>query len=498
MKKVVLTFIILASLIGFSQNPHVTSNKADLAKRIVDKTTRYHPTFPSMRDPAKAVARPVPSFLHGSVMYQLFPRMFTREGTINAARKMLPHIKSLGVDIIYMCPVFLSDDDKDKNFWSGRQKASKLGNPKNPYRIKDFFSIDPEYGRPRDLKAFVNEAHALGMKVMFDLVYFHCGPKAVFLEEHPDFIVRNADGSPMIGDWKFPELNIANQKLREYLYSNMVWLLKEFNVDGFRCDVADMLPVDFWEEAYKRVTAVKPDCFLMCEGLRGDDQHSAFDLSYGFYTQWAIGNMLRAQKPATEIRIAWKKERIDYPKGFHWMRCFDNHDFAMDSSMHGGRFETIAGEDMCEAMLATIFMLDGVPMIYNGQEIADNAPHSIFSNRYHGRMGIDWARALTADGTKRQGLIKSLTSLRHKHPDLFDAPLNWFQMKQSDDVYAFKRTLKGGKLMIVVNIAKVRHTVELPKVDGKYAKVLASDGFEMKGEKSISLPQKSFAILEVN
>ncbi len=495
MKIHALILILFASTVCLAQSPFVTSNRVDLARRIVDKTTRYHPTYPSMRDPAEAVARPVPAFLHGAVMYQLFPRMLTREGTINAARKMLPHIKSLGVDIIYMCPVFLADDDRNENFWSGRQRLCKLGNPKNPYRIKDFFSIDPEYGRPRDLKAFVNEAHALGMKVMFDLVYFHCGPKAVFLDEHPDYIVRNPDGTPMIGAWKFPEMNIANPKLREYLYSNMVWLLKEFNVDGFRCDVADMLPVDFWEEAYRRVTKVKPDCFLMCEGLRGDDQHLAFDLSYGFYTQWAIVSMLRSQKSANEIRIAWRKERIDYPKGFHWMRCFDNHDFSMDYSMLGGRFEKVAGEDMCESMIATIFMLDGVPMLYNGQEVADNAPHSIFSNRDHGRMGIDWARALTADGAKRQALVKSLTALRHKHTDLFDAPLKWIQTNYPDDVYAFKRTLTGGKLMLVVNIGKLTRNIELPKA--KYGKVIASDGMELKGENTISLPQKSFAILEV-
>ena len=93
------------------------------------------------------------------------------------------------------------------------------------------------------------------MKVMFDLVYFHCGPHAVFLKDHPDYIVRNPDGTPKLGDWAFPEMDIANPAVREYLYANMLSFIRDHDVDGFRCDVADMLPVDFWEEGARRCRA---------------------------------------------------------------------------------------------------------------------------------------------------------------------------------------------------------------------------------------------------
>ena len=94
----------------------------------------------------------------------------------------------MGVTVLYLCPVFVSDDDMNRDNWSPRQKASKMNNPRNPYRMKDFYHVDPEYGTDADLKAFVDEAHRLGMRVMLDMVYLHCGPKPVFLEEHPDFV----------------------------------------------------------------------------------------------------------------------------------------------------------------------------------------------------------------------------------------------------------------------------------------------------------------------
>ena len=116
------------------------------------------------------VARPTSEDFSKSVIYQIHLPIFTQGGTLESARKMLPHIASLGVDIVYLCPVVEADDDMDMRFWSKRQKASKTGNPKNPYRIKDYFKIDPQYGQDADLKNFVDEAHKIGLKVLLDLV----------------------------------------------------------------------------------------------------------------------------------------------------------------------------------------------------------------------------------------------------------------------------------------------------------------------------------------
>ncbi|MGN1128846.1 MAG: alpha-amylase family glycosyl hydrolase, partial [Candidatus Flemingiibacterium sp.] len=148
-------------------------------------------------------------YLERGIIYQINLRSFTNEGTLNAAAKLLPHIRKFA-DIVYLCPCFVQDDDENREFWSDRTKASKLENPLNPYRISDYYNVDPEYGTGEDLKNFVAAAHEVGLRVILDLVYFHCGPNAVFINNHPDFIVRDADGKPDMGQWHYPKLNFGS------------------------------------------------------------------------------------------------------------------------------------------------------------------------------------------------------------------------------------------------------------------------------------------------
>ena len=122
------------------------------------------------------------------IIYQIALRTFTPDGTLSAATDLLAHVASLGVDIVYVCPFFVAENDENRETWSNRQRASNTNNPKNPYKIADYFHVDEEYGTEEDLKRFVDEAHRLGLGVMFDLVYLHCGRQAVFIEEHPGIL----------------------------------------------------------------------------------------------------------------------------------------------------------------------------------------------------------------------------------------------------------------------------------------------------------------------
>ena len=233
-------------------------------------------------DCSNSEARKISDDLKQAVIYQLFMRMFTPEGTIKASEKRLPHLKELGVDIIYVCPLILSDDDTDKAFWSRRQQT--WTNPKNPYRVKDYFEIDPEYGTEDDLKSFVATAHKLGMRVIFDLVYYHCGPKANLLNMDKDFVRRDENGNVINGRWNFPELNFDNKKLREYLWSNMEYFVKKFDIDGYRTDVEYYVPLSFWEEGAKRIRKLKPDAIMLAESTRPSCQLKAYDINYGWRT----------------------------------------------------------------------------------------------------------------------------------------------------------------------------------------------------------------------
>lgn len=409
------------------------------------------PAEPKYADIPGKTVKPAPDYLRSAVMYQLFLRPFTAGGTFESAAEMLPHLKETGVDVLYLCPFAQADDDMRTEYWSSRQKGSMLGNPCNPYRIKDYFAVDPEYGTPGDAERFVAAAHALGMKVMFDLVYFHCGPNAVFLKDHPDWVRTNPDGTWKLGQWKFPEMNLDLPEVREYLFANMGYLLTRFGADGFRCDVGDMLPLSYREEAHRRCAAVKSDVVMLCEGSDPRDQFAAFDLNYGFPLQSAILALLAGKTNATVMAQTYADCAKRYPKGYRWMRCFENHDIS-NIAPGGARFEVSLGGRLCESMLATIFLLDGIPMVYNGQEIADDAPHNIWSNRFYGNQHVNWGRALTDAGRRRLELVRRLTAFRHAHPALFDAPVVWLGTGLPETVYAFRRVLPEGDVTLAVNV----------------------------------------------
>ena len=126
-------------------------------------------------------ARAAMDGLTRGVMYQVFLRSFTLEGTLRAATERLQGLAELGVGVLYLTPICLQDDDTCREFWSARQQLSEMDNPKNPYRIKDYYTIDPEYGTDDDLRDFADRAHELGMRVILDIVFMHCGPTANFI-----------------------------------------------------------------------------------------------------------------------------------------------------------------------------------------------------------------------------------------------------------------------------------------------------------------------------
>jgi len=392
-------------------------------------------------------ARPSPEWVTRGVMYQIQPRAFTPEGTLRAATARLPKVAELGFDIIYLCPVFVADDDPNIAGWSPRQKKSGMNNPRNPYRMKDYYHSDPEYGTDDDLKAFIAEAHKLGMRVLLDMVYLHCGPKAVFLAEHPNFVKRDAEGKAATAAWGFPALNLANPELREYLWKNMEYWIREFGADGFRCDVSDGIPLDFWETARERLEKMQPAVCMLAEGTRREDQLKAFDLDYGWGFTW---------DNAAGIRTQWEKMRDERPRGgARFIRFIDNHDIANDS--YDNRVEKAWGTRRVNAALVALFTLDGVPMVYNGQEVADTARHSIF-----GRLPIDWAGGDTPTGQARQAFCKHLCALRRAERPLIHGDVVWLDNDQPDAILSFVRRESAEEIVCVLNLSERPTKVRLP------------------------------------
>ncbi len=392
-----------------------------------------------------------PAFFEKSVIYQISLRPFTLDGTLKSAEKLLPHIASTGADVVYLCPFVEADGDRRTEFWSDRQRLSRLNNPRSLYRLSDYYRIDPEYGDTEDLKSFMDAAHALGLRVIFDLVYYHCGPTARFIDLHPDFVRRDENGKVKIGRWRFPELNFDSPELRNHLWENMEYFIREFKADGYRCDVSGAVPLDFWEEGRRRMEALKPDVIMIAESVEDPaaDQRRAFDANYSFSFSHMLHHIVKGEKEAGELRTAWCEQFDSAHPGLLYLRGFDNHDIANDD--YDNRPEKDGVSPLAEAALAVIFTLDGTPFLYNGQEIGDGRRHSIFGG---GILGVDWALGLTPEGEKRKKRVAELVALRRSHPALTRGELAWVDNSAPQSILSYRRTLPAENVFIAVNLSR--------------------------------------------
>ena len=388
------------------------------------------------------------------IIYQMALRTFTEEGTLNAARKMLPFLASLNIDIIYLCPVFKTGNDEDESTWSPRQIASGTNNPKNPYKMADYFNVDEEYGTNEDLKAFVTEAHKNGLKVMFDLVYLHCDRNAVFIKEHPEFVESNDDGTISVGEtWPFARLNFECPQLREYLLKNMEMFVSEYHVDGFRCDVGDMIPLDFWEKSFKALKKINPDLITLNEGVLPEYIESVFDMDYGYEWNNTVVDVFSGKKTADELKKYCMSEREKYGNNIHKIiRTIDTHDFASDKG--ADRNEITMTSKGVEAALVLNSTYCGVPFMWNGYEVCDNAENCMFSNRFYGRRSaINWSRAFTAEGMHRREFIKNINNLHHNTEELYNGEIQWLSNDKPQQIISYVKRTESSASVVIVNTA---------------------------------------------
>ena len=393
-----------------------------------------------------------------AVIYQINLRVFTKEGTLAAAEKFLPEVADTGADIVYLCPFMESDPDPDPAHWSKRQKYSLSGNPRNPYRIKDYYKVDPEYGTETDLKSFVAAAHRLKLKVMADLVYMHAGPS--FGKEHPEYVQKGDSGRVKLNSYHFCQIDFDSPELREYLWRNMEYWVREFDVDAYRCDVGGAIPLDFWVEGRRRVEKIKQPFLMLNEAeiqSRPADQDKAFDFNYcQWWTQGSFPDIFRCGMPVKELELAWVHAEKARP-GAVLIRALEHHDSAND--MYYSRLEKISSAK-CEAAYVLCFTVNGVPFLYNGCEYCDTSRHSIFGNP--GQFFIDRSQ----DRTERTAFLRRLAELHRNEAAIRDGSMQWLENSAPEVLCTYLRTAPDGeKIFCAVNLGNT--TVTAAAVNGK-------------------------------
>ena len=435
-----------------------------------------------------------PEWLSRSAVYQINPRTFSADGTIRAVTNELPKLKELGFRVMYLCPIFEEDDSENRDFWSTRQKKSETNNPKNPYRMNNYFKIDSEYGTEDDLREFIEEAHRLGMRVLLDLVYLHIGPNAPILKRHPEFARQDRDGNIICTEWNFPYLDYTSDGLREYLMCNMIYYLGEMDADGFRCDVGDGVPTDFWVEARRRMKAVKPDSVLINEGSNWNNLLKGFDSSYCFDWHVNLYKAFSGEISAAECRSFLERLANEIPSGAKLIFDIDNHDTVTDWPK---RTEKVAGHNGMEQIEVINYLLDGIPMVYCGNELADEAYHSLFANRFHmGRFETTDRRGLeTLDySLRRQEIMKGLNALKLESDILCYGSTVWVDNSAPEKLLSFSREYNGKKITFIGNISREKAASEVNAEFG--GRVLFSNGAEKISDGTIELEPRGYVVLE--
>lgn len=322
------------------------------------------------------MAKSTPKSYRNQVMYSVFVRNYSEEGTFDAVRKDLSRIKALGVDIIWLMPIHPIGE---------KARKGTLG---SPYAIRDYRAVNPEFGTLEDFKRLVDDIHSLGMKCIIDVVYNHTSPDSWLSQNHPEWFYHKPDGSfgNRVGDWTdIIDLDYSQPDLWDYQIDTLkMWA--EI-VDGFRCDVAPMVPLDFWLKAREEVEKVRPGCFWLAESVepeflvfnraRGMTAHSdselyqAFDLCYDYDILNTYLGCMSGKVPLGDYAAAVQQQEGIYPDNYVKLRCLENHDRPRAAQL-------VPDERALRNWTAFNYFQKGLAMLYAGQEVQAVHTPSLF------------------------------------------------------------------------------------------------------------------------
>ncbi|WP_318767365.1 alpha-amylase family glycosyl hydrolase [Lactiplantibacillus carotarum] len=314
--------------------------------------------------------------LRNEMIYSVFVRNYSKSGKFDAVTADLQRIKDLGTDILWLLPIYPIGE------------ANRKGTLGSPYAIKDYRGINPEYGTLDDFKALTEKAHALGMKVMLDIVYNHTSPDSVLATTHPEWFYHDADGNltNKVGDWSdVKDLDYGHHELWQYQIDTLLYW-SQF-VDGFRCDVAPLVPLDFWLEARQQVNAQHPGTLWLAEsagsgfiqelraqgyvGLSDSELFQAFDMTYDYDVFSDFKEYWQGQSTVERYVDLLKRQDATFPANYVKMRFLENHDNARMMSLLHSEAEAVNN-------LTWIFLQRGIPLVYNGQEFLAEHEPSLF------------------------------------------------------------------------------------------------------------------------
>lgn len=395
-----------------------------------------------------------------ATIYEVNVRQFTPEGTFKSLEAELPRLQKMGVGILWLMPIHPT---------GVKNRKGSLG---SYYSVKDYYDINPEFGTLHDFRKLVGKCHELGMKVIIDWVANHTACDNPLILKYPDWYTRDSLGNIIspVPDWTdVADLDFSKPDVRQYMEEAMTYWIKETDIDGFRCDVAGMVPIGFWNSTIPRLRKIKP-LFMLAEDENPSMHDTAFDATYAWGMHHLMNDIAKGKKRADRIDSAYRSDTTAYSKDAFRMLFTSNHD---ENSWNGTEFERL-GEGARTFAVFT-FTFPGIPMVYSGQEAAmdkrlrffdkDTIPWGNFTLEpfYRTLMMLKKTNDLIASGAGGGRMIKLATG-------------------KEKETYAFLRIKGERKLMVVLNFSNIDQAILLRgnSMNGRYREVFTGETREWK------------------
>lgn len=421
--------------------------------------------------------------LENAVIYEANIRQYSSEGTFNAFTKDIPQLKQLGVKIIWLMPInpiskvkrkatdgsFTSDikDEKERNKYLGSY-----------YSVSDYKAINPEFGNKDDFKNLVETAHNNGIYVIVDWVPNHTGWDHPWINEHPEWYTQNEKGeiidpiNPDTGtSWGWTDvadLNYDNKNMQQAMINDLKYWVKDFNIDGYRMDVAHKVPPSFFNEAIIEMRKIKP-LFMLAEAEQQELFRNGFDMQYSWEGHHLLNEIAKGEKNATDFISYLKKQDSIMQKEDFKMNFVTNHD---ENSWNGTVKERMG--DASEILTTLVYTMPGMPLIYSGQEYGLNHKLLFFE-----KDSIPKTKGKTWDLLEKLGSIKNNNIALNggkKSSNYTIIPT------QNENVLSFSREKNNEQIYFIGNLSNKNQTFSI-NLNGKYFDVLKNKEIELKGKK---------------
>ncbi len=428
------------------------------------------------------------------VIYEVFVRNFSPEGNLKGVEAQIPRLKDLGVDVVWLMPIYELGD------------TGKWGPYSSPYAIKNYKKIDPENGTEEDLHDLVRTIHDNGMEIWFDWVGNHTAMDNVWVKSNPEFYTKNDSDfvHPFGGAWKdVYELNRDNEVMQDSMVRAMQYWVDKFDIDGYRCDYASGPSPELWRKASEQVLKNGKRIAWLAEDSNRPSlvKNGYFDYNYcwdfqekvlkGFANEGLAklpelkrASELLATRGMTEREAKAPEDTIADPyKGRSRMVYLVNHDVLQDQ---GGSEDIVYGKYI-KPLTVLQFTLYGMPLIYNGQEIQYKSGGRVSLAE---KTPIDWS----IQDTVMTNLIKKLAHLKHTHPALYtgekSGAYSSLSTSADDRVYAYKRSSTDDEVIVMLNFSDepVDFTIAEGMKEGKYMDILSGKAMYVNDSSHFSIP----------